>query len=497
MMADPSLPRELGKYRILGPLGRGGMAQVYRAYHPQLDRQVAIKVLRSELIDDGSFLSRFRREAQAIAALRHPHIVQVYDFDVQNGVPYMVMELLEGDTLKTRLHDYRVRGKRMPLGETVRILLDVLDGLGYAHDAGVVHRDIKPSNILLTRDGEAVLADFGIAQILGGTRQTASGAVMGTLSYIAPEQGLEGRSDVRSDVYSLGVVAYEMLTEQTPFDASTPLAALVKHLNDPVTTPRDIAPDTPKPLEGVVVTALAKDPAQRYQSANEMAVALREAMNAAGLDIPESVSVPASPRPVELHSELVQVLSRDAREGITDAEFARDVTHELEDKGAPSGGDQWVGEAGPDGTVQPRSVGWAIWRGIALVLVVNLAALTVAALADRWPIYVTGWPIELLLVGAGLSIIMSGTRCIWLLIPVGILLTNGLLLSYTSLTGRWAQWQTLGPLAAWLTLCVVVLTLWLARRGNNPRRLSRWLGQALGWIAAMWSLVVAMAATLA
>jgi serine/threonine protein kinase len=164
--------RTIGKYRVLGPLGRGGMARVYRAYHPQLDRYVAIKVLRSDLVEDGEFdasswRARFRREARAVAALRHPNVVQVFDFDVEHGLSYIVMEYLEGDSLKTRLNDYRVRGERMPLGEVVRILLDVLDGLAYAHSEGMIHRDLKPGNILLTRQGQAVIADFGIAQIVG------------------------------------------------------------------------------------------------------------------------------------------------------------------------------------------------------------------------------------------------------------------------------------------------------------------------------------------
>ncbi|HEX7541843.1 MAG TPA: serine/threonine-protein kinase, partial [Anaerolineales bacterium] len=183
--------QNLGKYRILEPLGRGGMAQVYKAYHPQLDRYVAIKVLRSDLVEEVEFLARFRREARAVAALRHPHIVQIYDFDAQDDLYYMVMELLEGDTLKAYLNALRVRSERLPLGETVRIFTDVLDGLSYAHGEGIIHRDLKPANIMLTRRGQAVLTDFGIAQIVGGTQYTISGALMGTLSYMAPEQGLD------------------------------------------------------------------------------------------------------------------------------------------------------------------------------------------------------------------------------------------------------------------------------------------------------------------
>jgi serine/threonine protein kinase len=230
----------LGKYRVLEQLGRGGMAQVYRAYHPQLDRYVAIKMLRPDLAEEEEFLARFRREAQAVAGLRHPNIVQVFDFDVQGDIYFMVMELLEGDTLKARLNDYRLRGERMPLGEVARVLLDVLNGLAYAHAEGMIHRDIKPANIMLTKRGQAVIADFGIAQIVGSARHTVSGALMGTLNYIAPEQGLEGHSDARSDIYSLGIVLYEMLTQRTPFDADTPLAILMKHLNDP---PRKPAPN--------------------------------------------------------------------------------------------------------------------------------------------------------------------------------------------------------------------------------------------------------------
>ena len=194
-MAPLSLEGQtLGKYRILEPLGRGGMAQVFKAYHPQLDRYVAVKILRSDLVEEEEFLARFRREARAVAALRHPNIVQIFDFDVQNDLYYMVMELLEGDTLKAYLNSLRVRGERLPLGETVRIFNDVLAGLAYAHGEGIVHRDLKPANIMLTRRGQAVLTDFGIAQIVGGTQYTISGALMGTLSYMAPEQGLDGHS---------------------------------------------------------------------------------------------------------------------------------------------------------------------------------------------------------------------------------------------------------------------------------------------------------------
>ena len=316
----------LGKYRVLEPLGRGGMARVYRAYHPRLDRYVAIKVMRPDLVEDGEFLARFQREARAVAALRHPNIIQVYDFDVQDDIYYMVMELMEGDTLKARLTDYRVQGERMAWGEMVRIILDVLDGLAYAHSERIIHRDLKPANILLTRRGEAVIGDFGITHIIGGTRRTERGALIGTLEYMAPEQGMTGRCDAYSDIYSLGVVFYEMLTQRTPFDADTPLAVLMKHINDPLPLPRRIDPEIPEPLERVVLKALTKRPEDRYRGAREMAQALEAAAEEAGLELPARISQPLSFATTASLSESVAVISGTTRQFIADADFADDET---------------------------------------------------------------------------------------------------------------------------------------------------------------------------
>ncbi len=325
-MAPSSLEgRMLGKYRVMDPLGRGGMAQVFRAFHPQLERYVAIKVLRSDLVEEEEFLARFRREAKAVAALRHPHIVQVFDFDVEDDLYYMVMELLEGDTLKAYLNSYRTRGENMPLGEMVRTLLDVLDGLAYAHGEGIVHRDIKPANVLLTRRGQAVLTDFGIAQIVGTTRYTMSGALMGTLNYMAPEQGLEGHGDVRSDIYSMGIMFFEMVTGRTPYDADTPLAILMKHLNDPLPLPHKLAPDLPESLERVILKALAKQPEDRYASAAEMAKALEGAAAEARIEVPERISLPQV-KDLQPPAPPPAVFSGEARQHISDHGFAVDDT---------------------------------------------------------------------------------------------------------------------------------------------------------------------------
>ncbi len=504
MPSDSLEGQNLGKYRVLEPLGRGGMARVYRAYHPQLDRYVAIKVLRSDLVEEQEFLARFKREARSVAALRHPNIVQVFDFDVQDGLYYMVMELLEGDTLATRLSDYRTRGERMPWGEVIRILLDVLDGLAYAHSEGMIHRDVKPANILLTRRGQAVLTDFGIAQIVGGTRYTVSGALMGTLAYMAPEQGLEGQCDVSSDLYSLGIVFYEMLLGEPPFDAETPLAILMKHVNDPLPLPRQRDPAIPEPMERVVLKALAKRPQDRYQSAEEMAGALRQAVEEAGLKVPERVSLPLSFTTPGAPSESVAVLSGSARERMRDAEFATEetdarlgqrlVAEKAEgEAGRPSeaiaGGSEGRvarqaarGSASADGPAaalqaQPEQRTWEVLNAVAWLVLGNLAAIFVGSITRQWGIWGRGWPFELLLIGLLLAAIMRASGSIWLLIPAGIVLGNGYLMSFYAITGAWHLWMFLWPLEPLLVGGVILYTIHLAGQGECGSRIAGQLAE--------------------
>jgi serine/threonine-protein kinase len=491
----------LGKYRVLEPLGRGGMARVYRAYHPQLDRYVAIKVLRPDLVDEAEFMARFRREAQAVAALRHANIVQVFDFDVENDVTYMVMELLEGDTLKTRMSDYRARDEQMPLGETVRIVLDVLDGLDYAHSEGMIHRDIKPANIMLTRRGEAVVTDFGIARIIGGTRHTADGALMGTLNYIAPEQGLQGQSDARSDLYSLGIVLYEMLTRRTPFDADTPLAILMKHLNDPLPLPRQVNPAIPEPLERVVLKVLSKRPEDRYQSAAEMAQALRQAAAAAEVELPGRISLPLSFATAEAPSESVAVISGTARERIADAEFAKDdtditlgdrgraerteVESELPDEGAASPASR------PLGSILRVALGT-----LGLLAACNLVAVFGAGVIGRWGIFERGWPIELLVLALGFSIALTIERIPWLLAPAGILLGHGMIFAYSSITGNWHHWDFLWALEPPLVIGAIWAAIWFTRHRDRTERFLPIIGGVLILTSVVWSVAVAWLALL-
>jgi tRNA A-37 threonylcarbamoyl transferase component Bud32 len=265
----------LGKYRLLTQLGRGGMAEVYLARQQNLDRHVAVKVLRPHIAADEDFVSRFEREATAVAHLRHSGIVQVYDFDAAAGVYYMVLEFIEGPTLAAELRERALRGRPLAPVELAYLFTRLASALDYAHARGVVHQDLKPSNIMLTLEGLAVLTDFGVAYIFGGANPSG---VAGTPAYMAPEQALGQRGDKRSDVYALGVVLYESLTGHLPFEGATAEAVLVQQREAPVPDPADYRPELPEAVSQILFKALSKQPDFRYQSAGEMAGALREAL---------------------------------------------------------------------------------------------------------------------------------------------------------------------------------------------------------------------------
>ena len=275
---DSMIGKTVGKYRIVEHLGRGGMAEVYKAYQPSLDRYVAIKMMHTFLADEKEFLARFEREAKVVATLRHPNIVQVYDFDVESGVYFMVMEFINGETLKTRMQDLESAGQWISTEDAGRIILAVGSALKYAHERGMVHRDVKPANVMITTDGTVILTDFGIAKIVSASNLTASGAMVGTPSYMAPEQGMGQPGDERSDIYSLGVMLYQLMLGRLPYDADTPLAVVLKHINEPLPLPQAIKPDLPDDLNRVILKSLAKDPADRYQKVSEMLADLRRAL---------------------------------------------------------------------------------------------------------------------------------------------------------------------------------------------------------------------------
>ncbi len=262
--------KDLGRYHLIEPLGEGGMAMVYKAYDATLDRNVAIKVIRTEIGGDPTFLQRFQREAKALAKLDHPYILKVLDYGEQEGLPYLVMPFVAGGTLKARM------GSPTSPGETARILAPIARALAYAHQQGIIHRDVKPANILITPTGEPMLSDFGIAKMLeneGHTQLTATGVGMGTPDYMAPEQWL-GTVDARTDVYALGVILFQMITGRLPYSADTPAAVLLKHMQDPLPRPGDFVPGLADSVERVIFKALAKDPADRFHSMDRFAEAL-------------------------------------------------------------------------------------------------------------------------------------------------------------------------------------------------------------------------------
>jgi serine/threonine protein kinase/DNA-binding CsgD family transcriptional regulator len=290
---DKWIGRTVSKVTIEKRLGRGGMAEVYFGQHIPLQRPVAVKILHGHLSDDESLLARFRAEAQAVAAMRHPNIVQVYDYDVLDGRPYIVMEFVGGMSLDEYLSALSGLGRRLPSETAARLIVSLTAALDYAHERGIIHRDVKPSNVLLRvagpvdmdaplpLDAAPVLTDFGLARLVNQTTRTAPGSILGTPAYISPEQIRGEEADARSDIYSLGIMLYEMLAGSLPFDGANESAAslLLKHLT---VEPPPLHSASPE-VQAVVSRALAKQPELRYQRAGDLANDLMSAVFWMGL----------------------------------------------------------------------------------------------------------------------------------------------------------------------------------------------------------------------
>lgn len=273
-----SAPKRIGKYELISRLGRGGMGEVYKAFHPQLQRYVAIKVLLTNSETDPEFIARFQQEAMAVARLRHPHIVQVFDFDIEDDKPYMVMEYIEGETLAQRMARYHRNSQFMPLDEVGRLFGHLCQAVDYAHQQHMLHRDLKPANVIINKHNDAILTDFGLAKIAGVTGLTASGTLLGTPHYMSPEQGQGQPMDERSDVYSLSVMLYEALEGKVPFEADTPVAVIMQHIGAPPPLANK-NPAVPPALAQIAQIGMAKKPDERFRRAGAMGAAIGTALN--------------------------------------------------------------------------------------------------------------------------------------------------------------------------------------------------------------------------
>ena len=261
------------RYEIMEQIGMGGMARVFRALDHRLNRQVAVKILWEDLAEDAELRRRFHEESQAVAMLSHPNIVAVYDVSRSSDVEYIVMELIDGITLKQYMQK---KGNKLNWREALHFITQIVKALGHAHSRGIIHRDIKPHNIMVLRDGSVKVADFGIARVASGGHSTLTQEALGSVHYISPEQARGSHIDARSDLYSAGVVLYEMITGRLPFEGDTPVSVAIQHINSIPLSPREIDPAIPEALEAITMKAMAPDPDNRYLSADDMLADLEE-----------------------------------------------------------------------------------------------------------------------------------------------------------------------------------------------------------------------------
>ena len=277
-----------GRYKIQERLGTGGMARVYKAYDTNLERLVAIKILHDHLAADSTFKERFTREAKFVAGFNHPHIVQIYDFNIIESATdplyYMVMPYLPGPTLKQILENYVEQGEHMPQKKVFKIITDICDALSYAHNRGMIHRDVKPANILFNEHNSAILTDFGIARLAEGSNLTQEGVATGTPVYMSPEQVSGKQVDARSDIYALGIILYEMLAGTPPFNSDSGISTMLQHIHEPVPSLSSVVSSIDPVLESGIIRALAKDPDDRFSTVTEFNNYLQGVLPVSGTD---------------------------------------------------------------------------------------------------------------------------------------------------------------------------------------------------------------------
>ncbi|MGF1503749.1 MAG: protein kinase, partial [Anaerolineae bacterium] len=318
---DNLVGKRLGPYEIVEFIASGGMAEVYKGYHAELDRYVAIKIVGRHLDPDPVFNARFRREAKAIAKLRHPNIVQVFDFGAAEGGHYMVMEFIEGQDLAGYMIEMRSQRRLMEPADLTFLTRQIGLALDHAHSKGVVHRDVKPGNVMLTRAGQAILTDFGLALLNSrSVEDQSSGTAFGTPEYMSPEQVTDSRAaTASSDLYSLGVMVFELVTGQLPFTGGSPVETAMRHLNEMPPDPRDINPNVPPSVAAVVLHAMSKDPAERFRTGSHLASALEQAYRSPDkmpiLDPPTRPRVEARTEAVGAPAEVVANRGLTVREG--------------------------------------------------------------------------------------------------------------------------------------------------------------------------------------
>jgi len=319
-VSDVFQPQQVlsGRYRVLRKIGGGGMADVYLCEDLTLGRRVALKVLLQRFLDDPNFVERFRREAKAAAGLNQANLVSIYDWGEVDGTYFIVMEYVEGETLKELVR----RQGRLGGSEAVRISLQLLAALEFAHRTGIVHRDVKPQNVMIDRDGNVKVTDFGIARA-GDSGMTEVGSILGTAQYLAPEQARGQPVDERSDLYSVGIVLYEMLTGTVPFKGDSAVTVALKHVNEMAAEPAQLVPGLPYALNQIVLKAIAKDPAQRYQTAEQFARDLRSAQ----------VGGPVAAAAFDPGAEATRLMSAGAAAGATSVMTGGPLTETTGDRG--------------------------------------------------------------------------------------------------------------------------------------------------------------------